>query len=589
MKRHKFINLLLLAFLGLILCVMSAVFIYASREFRNSYTAGKRAELKSIAQYLRTRFRSENTLTKPAEHEADFRIMAKEFSARITLINTVGTVIFDTEKDAQTMKNHGTRPEVAAAINGTPGFNIHFSKELGHEMLYCGVPIRNEKGSIIGVVRCSFVLSNIQAGISAFYREMLFISLISLLGAIIAAAVIARRINRPLQQMRSGAQLFAAGNFQQRIPSSGIEEIGLTIETMNHMAAEIYSRIETIEQQQAEKEKILSSMSEGVLALDGEDRVLYLNNAMSRIFGLSQKDSLGRFLHEVIRVPEIQRLVASRLHAAENYTEEHITFTSPTEKQMQVHAVPLPGNALNNGTLLVFNDISQLRRLERTRQDFVANVSHELRTPITSIMGFVETLMEGALHNPEKADRFLGIIKAQTARMVAIIDDLLLLSRLDSGAELPQEIIEAQTLISCAVNTCALAAEKKGIKIEKKQSPEIKIRGNEHLLEQALINLLNNAIYYSPAETIIKTSVITSGSKTIISIADQGCGISTANLSRIFERFFRVDKARTPQSSGTGLGLSIVKHIALIHNGQIEVDSKLGQGATFRLILPQEE
>ena len=589
MNRHKFIHILLLAFFAVIITVMVAVLSYASRQFRESYILGKRTELRNLSLLLSRRISAEDMLHKPATLEIICLDAAAEFAVRVTIISTDGGVIFDSEKDAATMENHGTRPEVSAAIAGEVGFDTRFSKERGRMTLYCGVPVRQE-GRVFGVVRCSFGLSDIQAGITDFYREMLFIGLVALLLAVGAALFISQRFNRPLQQMRRGAELFAAGDFRQRIPSSGIEELALTIDTLNHMAAELASRIATVERQKTEKEKILSSMSEGVLALDGEDRILYLNNAMVRIFGLNREGSIGRFLHEVIRVPEIQRLVSARMHAGEEGIDEHITFTSPTEKHMQAHAVPLPANGSGKGpgALLVFNDITQLCRLERTRQDFVANVSHELRTPITSIMGFVETLLEGAAKNPEKAARFLGIIKAQTSRMVAIIDDLLLLSRLDSGTELPQELIDAHTLLSCANNACAAAAERKGIRVELKSSPGIKLRGSGNLLEQALVNLLNNAVSYSPEDTTVRMSVISTDDETIISVADQGCGISSTNLPRIFERFFRVDKARTPQAGGTGLGLSIVTHLALIHHGRVEVESQLGTGSTFRLILPRE-
>lgn len=593
MKRKKFLHLLLLPFMTIILLTLAAVAVYASHEYRQTQMAEKRALLKAIGGTLALRVVSLQILSDPVRLADIAKNFSQEFAARITFIATDGTVLYDTEKDPKTMQNHGARVEVAAAFRGETGYDMHYSKELRKYMVYCAVPVRTGK-NVIGAVRCSYELSNIEAGIAGFYHEMIFIGLIALGFAALCAWLIARHISAPLEEMRRGADRFSMGDFSRRIPSSSIEEIGLTADTMNHMAAEIASRISTIERERSEKEKILGSMSEGVMALDGNDRILYLNNAMLKIFNITRAAALGSFLHEVIRVPEIQRLVASSLAAGEELIEERIHFTAPTEKNMQAHAVPLPppeqsdhgGGTGKNGALLVFNDITQLTRLERTRQDFVANVSHELRTPITSIMGFVETLIEGASHNPEKAQRFLGIIRTQTARMVTIIDDLLLLSRLDSQADLPMELMGVQSLVSCVLDNCNRLAEKKMIKLEATAESDLYVRGNSHLLEQALVNLLNNAIHYSNNLTTVRIRAHSTGNEAVIAVIDEGCGISASNLTRIFERFYRVDKARSPNGGGTGLGLSIVKHIALIHSGRIEVESQPGCGSTFRLVLP---
>lgn len=588
MKRQRFLYLLLIPFLSIIVLTLAGLALYAAHEFRINQMAVKRATLKSIGSTLAKKIDSAKSLEDLAYLQAASSLFATEFNVRVTIVAPDGRVIFDSEKNPDAMQNHGTRPEVMEAFQGRAGYDMHFSKELGKHMVYCAVPVMPDGTHVIAAVRCSYMLADIQAGLWPFYREMLIVGGLALIFAAFFACLIARFINRPLQMMREGTLRFAAGDFSQRIASSSnIEELGQTTDAVNRMAGEIAARITAIERERSEKEKILSSMSEGVLALDAEDRILYLNNAMVRIFNLNRETALGRFLHEVIRIPEIQRLVSSSLHGEEKIIEEQITFTSPTEKSMQAHAVPLAGpNGKSGGALLVFNDITQLTRLERTRQDFVANVSHELRTPITSIMGFVETLLEGAASNPDKAQRFLSIIKTQTARMVSIIDDLLLLSRLDSRTEMPMELLQVQSLLSCVMDTCGRLAEKKSIRIEMSVETGMDVRGNGHLLEQALINLINNAIHYSNALTTVHVRAHRIGNEAVIAVIDEGCGISAANLPRIFERFFRVDKARSPNGGGTGLGLSIVKHIALVHNGRVEVESQLGRGSTFRLILP---
>ncbi len=588
MKTRKFLHFILVPFSIIIAVTLIFVAGYASNEFRNTYMEDKKSELKNISQMLSNVISSEGLIDKKELLAKICNNVSKSFNSRITIVGTDGTVLFDTDKNAEIMKNHGLRPEVAAALQGDVGYDIHFSKELNQYMIYCGVPVVLGD-RLIGVVRTSMLLETIKNNISQFYSEIILVGLVSLLIAFIATLIITRHIVRPLEDMQRGARLFTDGDFSQRIPPSAIEELGLTANVMNRMASELSSRIETVERERAEKERILSSMSEGVMALDSKDQIMYLNSAMTETFGITPENSLKRFLHEVIRVPEIQRIISTRIRNGVDFVEEQITLHSPSERRMQVHAVPLPGPNGKQGALLVFNDITRLRRLERTRQDFVANVSHELRTPITSILGFVETLLEGAKDDPNKANHFLGIIRNQTNRMVSIIEDLLLLSRLDSGVDMPKENISANSLLSCAVDSCFAAAKKKNIEIRISCREDVDIVGNPHLLEQALINLISNAIRYTDAFGNITASIAISGIETVISITDTGCGIGATDLPRIFERFYRVDKARSRQGGGTGLGLSIVKHIAMVHGGRVDVSSKIGEGSTFRIIIPRQK
>lgn len=587
MRRWKFIHILLFPFLILIALSMLAVAFYASREYRMAYMREARGDLQEIASLTANTIRKRGLLDKPQELSEYCEEISTDMGCRVTIVAMDGLVIEDSDKDSELMKNHGTRVEVQQAYVGKVGYDIHFSKELQKEMMYCAVPI-GPANAVKGVVRISFVLSDIRKELSAFFREVMLVAGITMVLAGMIALFVTRYICKPLEAIRAGAIHYASGDFSRRIPSSQVEELGLAVDTMNRMAFELSSRIELIEHEREEKEAVLASMSEGVLALDGEDRILYLNRAMSTILGVRVQNVIGRFLHEVIRVPEIQRIVEKRLKDS-GMVEEEVMLMTPTEKRMQVHAVPMYGRN-GHGSLLVFNDITRLSRLERTRQDFVANVSHELRTPITSILGFVETLLEGGALSDERDQRFMGIIKSQTERMVSIIDDLLLLSRLDSGSasQMPVDDFPAQAALTSAMESCAAEARKKNIRLEGDCPKDLRIHGNSHLLEQALINLISNAVRYSNSGGMVVIAAVRKDDEIRLSVTDNGRGIAEVDIPRIFERFYRVDKARSRQAGGTGLGLSIVKHIALVHDGRVEVSSRLGDGSVFTIVLPDK-
>ena len=361
---------------------------------------------------------------------------------------------------------------------------------------------------------------------------------------------------------------------------------------MNRMAQQLNQRIQTIVRQQNEREAMLSSMEEGVLAIDNGGCILSANAACATWFGQEPAQLVGRTVYEVIRKPDLLRFVEQAL-ASEAPVEEETRILGPEDRWLIARGVALHDAERGRiGVLVVLHDVTRLRRLESLRRDFVANVSHELRTPVTSIKGFLETLLDGALEEKENAVRFLHIMLRQVNRLDAIISDLLSLSRIERGAE--EQMIElvaspvAESL-RAAVEMCQQRAADKGILLELTCPDDLVAPINGPLLEQAVVNLIDNAIKYSEPGSPVRVAAQREASEVVIRVIDQGCGIEAQHLPRLFERFYRVDTSRSRDLGGTGLGLAIVKHIALAHRGSVEVQSAVGAGSAFFLRLPASD
>jgi two-component system phosphate regulon sensor histidine kinase PhoR len=398
-----------------------------------------------------------------------------------------------------------------------------------------------------------------------------------------------RRISQPLQDMRRGAERFAAGDFYHRLTIPDTVELASLAITLNRMAAQLAEQIAVITQQRNEQEAILESMHEGVIALDTQERVITVNRAAEALLGVVATQAKGHLIQEVVRNVTLQRLAAAAMHSTESATAD-VVLRGAEERFLQATATALrDAQGRDIGVLVVLNDVTQLRHLENIRRDFVSNVSHELKTPITSIKGFVETLRDGALDNREHAERFLGIIARHAERLHAIIEDLLALSRLeqsDESYDIPRSETTLTDVLQAAILDCAAKAEAQRVTMIPSCAEELRATVNAPLLEQAVVNLLENAITYSNPDSCVWVSARQDGDMLVIEVRDQGVGIPHDHLDRIFERFYRVDKARSRERGGTGLGLAIVKHIAQVHGGQVSVTSTVGQGSTFALRLP---
>lgn len=509
-------------------------------------------------------------------------------SLRITLIRPDGTVAADSNSPASTMDNHRNRPEVQQALAGSIGHSIRYSDTLRTPMMYIAAPVELN-GRRIGVARAAMPLTDLEQVVASVRIRLWAGGLSVLLLAILFSLLVSRHISRPLERIREGAERFACGDFSYRLGVAGSAEAGLLASTMNDMAAQLEERLQTLTNERNEREAVLSSMIEGVLAVDTDGRIISLNQAAARVFHVQNpEEQIGRAIEEVIRHAPLQRFVRDVLVAGQT-RECEITVRNSETFFLQACGTRLQG--LHNeqiGAVVVLNDITRLRRLENLRRDFVANVSHELKTPITSIKGFVETLLDGALDEPPEARRFLGIVAKHADRLNAIIEDLLVLSRLEQTGSDAMERSPCRIggLLQSVVDICTQRAEEKKITLHIECPDNLSANVNPPLIEQALVNLVGNAIKYSTDGKTVTLHARQEAGKLILSVEDQGFGIERQHLDRLFERFYRVDKGRSRQEGGTGLGLSIVKHIAQAHGGEVSVQSRFGEGSRFTLTLP---
>jgi two-component system, OmpR family, phosphate regulon sensor histidine kinase PhoR len=569
---------------------LTAVAWYASASLRTFYLGQIKSDLAARAFLVADQFGSKFEKTDFQQIDALCKELGQKASTRITVILPDGRVAGDTEESPQKMDNHADRPEVIQALAGHTGAEERYSYTLKESRMYVAVPIRQD-GKIIGALRTSISMSVIDRAVEAIQLRIAMGGLITAVFTAVVSLWISRRITRPLERLRIGARRFARGNLSHKLPLIGSQEISDLADALNHMAAELDEKIRDIVQQRNEREAILSSMIEGVLAVDLQERVIRLNQTAARLIKVDAARAQGRMLQEVVRNIELQQLVANVL-ATQKPQEDEILLHDNDNGDRYLHAhgtILRDAREKEAGALVVLHEVTRLKKLEKVRRDFVANVSHELRTPVTSIKGFVETLLDGAMHNPDELLRFLQIVATQTDRLNAIIEDLLTLSRIEQEAEKAEIALAPSSIknvLETAVEVCRMKASGKDIQMELNCDENLQAPINPPLLEQAIINLLDNAIKYSPSGRTIFLSANCTEDEVVIKVLDQGCGISREHLPRIFERFYRVDKARSRKLGGTGLGLAIVKHIAQAHGGRASVESSVGEGSAFFIHLP---
>ncbi len=509
-------------------------------------------------------------------------------STRITMILPSGEVLADSDGNPRIMDNHGERPEVKEALAGRIGTAIHYSRILYEDMFYLAAPVR-EKGKVIGAIRVAQPVTEINEALTSLYIKITFGGVIAAILSAIMSFLVSRGISRPIVRMKEGAEHFAKGEFGEKLRLPEIEELASLADTLNQMAQNLDEKIRLIIHERNEREVILSSMQEGVLAVDVEGRILTLNRAIEKMFGIHLSETKGRPLLEVIRNIDLRRFIEESLQDGKP-TEAEIILPGPEEKFLHVHGSILRHDeGKHMGTLLVLNDITRVRLLESMRKEFIANVSHELKTPITSIKACVETLRDESMADPGTIQRFLEILVMQTDRLNNIIDDLLSLSKiewLEERREIQLEEVNLYNLLQASIAEISEKSSARKVEVTLQCDQGFSAVVNPSLMEQAAANLLDNAIKYSKEGDIVTIDVSRDRADIIIKVIDQGCGIGREHIPRIFERFYRVDKDRSRQSGGTGLGLAIVKHIAQAHGGSVKADSSPGKGSIFTIRLP---
>ncbi|MGH2574866.1 MAG: ATP-binding protein [Ignavibacteria bacterium] len=420
--------------------------------------------------------------------------------------------------------------------------------------------------------------------------EIITVGLFILIIASLLGIAISRKISTPLMEMKKSAESFASGDFEKKIYPSKVGELKSLSDSLNLMAEDLDEKIKTISEQRNIRQTVLESMREGVIAVDYNERILLINKTAESILDIKEKNIKGKTLQEVVRIYDIQKFFKKVL-TEKNPQETELIIKEENDKILQLSGTPLyESEDTEIGVLVVLNDVTELKHLDNLKRDFVANVSHELKTPITTIKGFIETLREGALNEPKNARRFLEIVSKHTDRLNVIIEDLLSLSRLEQKSSVMDiKFIAEQikTIINSVIDDFELKARDKNIKINLECENNLTVKVNRPLIEEAVGNLLDNAIKYSDKKSGILISSYVDDEFLTISVKDEGPGISDEHLTRLFERFYRVDKARSRDAGGTGLGLAIVKHIAQVHGGTASVKSKLGKGSIFTIKIPK--
>ncbi|MFM9059063.1 MAG: ATP-binding protein [Planctomycetaceae bacterium] len=408
-------------------------------------------------------------------------------------------------------------------------------------------------------------------------------------GAVVAAAgwAVARRAARPVEDLSRVAARLAAGDVDAACPASEIAEVADLAHALAGLREQLVERGLLIGRQDTQQEAVLGSMIEGVLAIDGRQRIVGINRAAADLLGLEVEQAVGRTLQQAVRNPDLRRFALEAIDRREP-VEDDLVLHGATDRTIHLRGTALRDVSGEGGAVIVLDDVTAVKRLENVRRDFVANVSHELKTPVASIKGFVETLLDGAAEDPEDRRRFLGIIGRQADRLAAIIEDLLALSRVEqseTAGTLPVEERPLGPILAAAADDCRPRATERSIRLEIDCPSDLVATVSGPLLEQAVINLIDNAIKYSEPGKTVRLSAVRDGDATI-RVRDEGCGIAAEHLPRLFERFYRVDRARSRSLGGTGLGLAIVKHIVQAHGGTVGVTSEPGVGTEFTLRIP---
>jgi two-component system phosphate regulon sensor histidine kinase PhoR len=569
---------------------LCAATMYASHVARKLYMRSAEEGLLARARLAERELENNASTRDESAVDSLCKDMGRAAGARITVVLASGKVVADTDQDPRGMENHADRPEIKQALMGAIGTAIRFSDTEKRDMMYVAVPWK-VKGGTAGAVRVSVPLTVVEEGLRGMYVRILIGGLAVTLLAALMSIAIARKIGRPLNDLRDGVARFAREGLSYRLPVSQFEEIGSLAEVMNEMAERLDERIRTEVRQLNEQEAVFSSMVEGIIVVDAAERITRLNRSAARQLGVEPGAALAKSIQEVVRSTYLQQFVMQALAGTEPVEGDVVLRGEVGDRFLQAHGTLLRDAGGNRiGAVIVLNDVTRLQRLEGIRRDFVANVSHELKTPITSIKGFIETLRDGAIRKPGDAEKFLEIVAKQADRMNSIIEDLLLLSRVERDAREEKVALENTSIkgvILEAVQVCEPKAHARDIRISVNCPEGIVVRINAALLEQAIINLVDNAIKYSEAGCPVSIDAEELSSEVVIRVADKGCGIEAEHLSRIFERFYRVDKARSRKLGGTGLGLSIVKHIVQAHDGTVTVESAPGAGTTFSIHLPK--
>jgi two-component system phosphate regulon sensor histidine kinase PhoR len=512
---------------------------------------------------------------------------ARILGARVTVIDADGTVVAESDRESvREIENHAGRPEVRRALAGEIGSDVRRSATVGRDLLYVAVPLERE-GRRPAVLRLALPTHDVDEARALVRRTVAGGAGLAICAAVVIGLFVSRRVARPLRGMEDAARRMAEGDLAQTVPVAGTDEIAALGVALNRTAVALREKIERLGGEQAKVRTILDGMTEGVVALDDRGRLLLLNPAARAMFGIENGVAEGRSFLEVVRQKGLLDLV-EEVRSSGAPVRHELELGPPVNRVVAARGAPLGLEPDAAGVLLVLHDVTELRRLERVRSEFVANVSHELRTPLTCIKGYLETLLDGALDDRAHARRFLEVAGTHAERLDRLIDDLLELSNIESG-----RVTLAPARLDLGDVVAGVAAMFEGQTALKRQTleravpPGVAVRADRDRLVQILVNLVDNAVKFTPDGGQVRIEAGAGpGGRVDVRVRDTGIGIPSTDLPRITERFYRVDKTRSREIGGTGLGLAIVKHLVQAHGGELHVESALGHGTTVSFTLP---
>ena len=568
--------------LGLLLLVLLAVDTYVVRSIRQEYQEAAMGQLQSLSRLAQGR---------PPESGngallQDWAGWMGRTGARITIIDPYGKVLADSQEDPAKMDNHTGRPEISEALEKGAGRAIRYSATIGHDMVYLAIRQQAGDGSPL-IIRYAVPLDRLADALAGFRSGLWAASLAILVLAGGVSLLYHRALAARIDRLKAFSHRIANGDFRGLPVDRKGDELADLTGTLNQTAAQLDATIRTLTGERNQSAAVLSSMAEGVVVIGPNQRVIFCNAAFRKAVNIENTAWEGRPVVEVIPNADLLGYIELVRTGGATVTSELVVGSVRT-KSFAVTVTPILSNGAAAGAVMVLHDITELRRLERARRDFAANVSHEFKTPLTAIQGFAETLLGGALEDEENSRRFLQIIRDNAVRLGRLTDDLLKLAQIEAGKlELQLQSLAIREVIAPCLETTRPQADQKKIVLEADYSPDLPaVKGDAVSLQQALQNLIDNAVHYSPPGGRILVRAYIEGSNLVISVSDHGPGIPKTEQERIFERFYRADAARSREAGGTGLGLSIAKHLVEAHKGRIQVQSEVGVGSTFSILLP---
>jgi two-component system phosphate regulon sensor histidine kinase PhoR len=586
---------LTLTLVGFVAISVMAAGLYLDRALEAFAVESLETRLGALEAVLQDEARAALTAPDTGAHRFVERV-ALSTGARVTMIAPDGRVTAESDRrlaGLTELENHAGRPEVQAALAGRTGRDLRHSASLASPLLYVAAPVR-DGARVVGVLRLALPLSAVTASYGTLHQVMLAGGALALVVALGIGIFVAGRVTQPVVEMQSIARQMSEGSFLVRAPARSADEIGTLGRSLNVMAGRLREKIQDLEQEQAKVTAILDAMVEGVIAVDDQEHILLMNERARAMFQLGSSRAEGKPFLEVIRnadLHEIFRVVQAGGSAAgeAGVVRREVVVSGPFSRVLAVNAVRLAAAADRPAMVMVLHDVTALRQLERVRTEFVANVSHELRTPLTAIQGYLETLLSGALDERENARRFLEIALRHSERLGRLLNDLTDLSNIELGkVSLRREAIRLDEVVASVLGIIGPRATRSRVTVSAETGGALPpVWADRDRLVQILINLVDNAVKYTPEGGAVRVTGRLLGTGSVeVAVADTGIGIPPADLPRITERFYRVDKARSQELGGTGLGLAIVKHLVMAHGGELRIESEYGRGTTVRFSLP---